>query len=256
MYLSLDPEKITETVEKLRRRIGERFPDSGLSGVCAELLKVTREAEERADRIGKPQRALRVAVGLLVAVIVAGPVLLVSQLRLPSGGFDVAGFIQVSEAGVNLLIVVGAAILFLFTVETRIKRARAIKAIHELRALAHVIDMHQLTKDPERSAGGSRHTASSPRHNLTPFELTRYLDYCSEMLSVTGKIAALYVQKFNDPVVLDAAEDVEGLTTSLSRKIWQKIMILNPSAPDAPKGEERERRPRPKTGRRNSVVKG
>jgi hypothetical protein len=53
------------------------------------------------------------------------------------------------------------------------------------------------------------------------------------MLSVTGKIAALYVQKFNDPVVLNAAEDVETLTIGLSRKIWQKVMILNSAAKDA-----------------------
>jgi len=50
------------------------------------------------------------------------------------------------------------------------------------------------------------------------------------MLSLIGKLGALYVQKFNDPVALAAVNDVEQLTTGLSRKIWQKIMILN-SAP-------------------------
>ena len=30
---------------------------------------------------------------------------------------------------------------------------RALKAIHELRSIAHIIDMHQLTKDPERITG-------------------------------------------------------------------------------------------------------
>lgn len=257
MYRRLDPEKIVTTVEMLQRRIGERFPNSGLVEVCSELLKVARESQERAAWIARPQRALRASIGVLVVVIVAGLALIFSSLRLPSGGFDVAGFIQVSEAGVNLVIVLGAVILFLFTVETRIKRSRAIKAIHELRALAHVIDMHQLTKDPERSAGGSRHTASSPKHNLTPFELTRYLDYCSEMLSVTGKVAALYVQKFDDPVVLTAAEDIETLTNGLARKIWQKIMIINPSAPEAPQRAAREKKsPRPRPGGRDSIPKG
>jgi hypothetical protein len=47
------------------------------------------------------------------------------------------------------------------------------------------------------------------------------------MLSLIGKLAALYVQKFDDPVALAAVNDVEQLTTGLSRKIWQKIMILN-----------------------------
>ncbi len=256
MYRRLDPEKIVATVEKLHRRIGERFPGSGLSGVCSELLKVARESQERAARIAKPQRALRAAIGVLIVVIVAGLALIVSSLRLPTGGFDAVGFIQVSEAGVNLLIVVGAATIFLFTVETRIKRSRAIKAIHELRALAHDIDKHQLTKDPERVSGGGEHTPSSPRRNLTPFELMRYLDYCSEMLSVTGKVAALYVQKFDDHVVLDAAKDIEALTTGLSRKIWQKIMILNPATPKADDQAAKEKSPRRTPGGRNSTPKG
>ena len=69
--------------------------------------------------------------------------------------------------------------------------------------------------------------ASSPKESLTPAELTRYLDYCSEMLSLIGKLAALYVQRFDDPVALAAVNDVEQLTNGLSRKIWQKISIIN-----------------------------
>ena len=48
-----------------------------------------------------------------------------------------------------------------------------------------------------------------------------------EMLSLIGKIAALYVQRFDDPVALSAVDEIESLTTSLSRKMWQKIMIVN-----------------------------
>ena len=46
------------------------------------------------------------------------------------------------------------------------------------------------------------------------------------MLSLTGKIAALYVQKFDDSVALAAASEVESTSNSLSRKIWQKLLIL------------------------------
>ena len=87
--------------------------------------------------------------------------------------------------------------------------------------------MHQLTKDPERVGIEPHRTASSPKSKLTQFELARYLDYCSEMLSITGKIAAIYVQRFRDPVVIAATNEVEQLCTGLSQKIWQKIMILH-----------------------------
>ena len=61
---------------------------------------------------------------------------------------------------------------------------------------------------------------------MTAFELVRYLDYCTEALSLSGKVAALYAQSYNDSVVLNAVNDFERLTTGLSRKVWQKIMIL------------------------------
>ena len=33
-------------------------------------------------------------------------------------------------------------------------------------------------------------------------ELGRYLDYCSELVALSSKVAALFVQHFNDPIVL------------------------------------------------------
>jgi len=62
---------------------------------------------------------------------------------------------------------------------------------------------------------------------MSPFQLSRYLDYCIELLAVTGKVAALYVQNFPDSEALAAVEQVETLTTGLSRSIWQKMMILD-----------------------------
>jgi hypothetical protein len=61
---------------------------------------------------------------------------------------------------------------------------------------------------------------------MTRFELTRYLDYCSEMLALIGKLAALYGERMRDSVVIDAVNDIENLTTGLGRKIWQKITII------------------------------
>ena len=70
-------------------------------------------------------------------------------------------------------------------------------------------------------------TASSPPRTMTRLELARYLDYCSELLAITSKLAALHLQSMNDPVVLDSVNGIQGLTVGLSGKIWQKIMILD-----------------------------
>ena len=88
--------------------------------------------------------------------------------------------------------------------------------------------MHQLTKDPESYFTPITPTQQTTtiKRRMTPFELNRYLDYCGECLALISKIAALYVQGFEDPVLLDAVDDVEDLTAGFSRKIWQKLTIL------------------------------
>lgn len=216
-YLALDAAEIVHTIERLRTRIEERFPDAGLGKVCGQLLEIAQKARERADWIARPILAVRIATVVLSVIIVAGLILMVTRLR-PPGAFELGQFIQVLEAGINDLVLVGAAIFFLATLESRIKRRRALRALRELRSIAHIIDMHQLTKDPERTQPAKREMAAA--------DLARYLDYCSEMLSLTGKVAALYVQNFEDSVALQAVNEIEDLTTGLARKIWQKLTIV------------------------------
>lgn len=227
MYRELDPDKIIKTAVKLQQRIAERFPTSSLNQVCIELVEITQESREQAMEIREPKIWLRVGTAVFVLLGLGGLIYTVSRLNLVIGTMELDEFVQLVEAGINDLLLIGAALFFLTTVETRIKRARAINALHTLRAVAHVIDMHQLTKDPSRQTiSGGKTTSSSPDPHMSYYELTRYLDYCSEMLSIIGKIAAIYAQNLPDAVVLDAANDLENLTTGLSRKIWQKIMII------------------------------
>ena len=96
--------------------------------------------------------------------------------------------------------------LALIRTEERIKRKRVFRQLHGLRSLIHVIDMHQLTKDPAALSAGFKPTSHSPARITDRADLARYLDYCSEMLSITGKIAALFAQSVNDEVVVDARQ--------------------------------------------------
>jgi hypothetical protein len=226
-YQSLDPSRIIDTVAMLRQRIGERFPDSGLSKVAEVLGDLAIKARDSTDEITRPILGLRIATGLLVALIVVGLIGTAVSLADASGpSLTAVEFIQALEAGINDLVLIGVGVFFLVSLERRIKRGKILRAIHELRSIAHVVDMHQLTKDPGHALRTSDNTPSSPRRRLDHVSLERYLDYCSEMLSLTGKIAALYVEEFDDNVVLASVNEVEGLTTGLSNKIWQKMMIL------------------------------
>jgi hypothetical protein len=219
------------TVEQLHERIRERFPDSGLGRLAQDFIRVAEDSVERVQWVGRPHWGLRLGISALIGVILFMLGGLLWQ-AIRGSSMNVRGFssmLQVLESGMNDVFLVGASIFFLVTVENRIKRRRALKFLRELRALAHIVDMHQLTKDPDRLTGDGANTPSSPVRQWSRFELGRYLDYCSEMLSLISKLAALYVQNFDDPVVLAAVDEVETLTTGLSRKIWQKIMMLDRS---------------------------
>ena len=226
MFRKLDPEQIVETASRLERRIAERFPGAGLSRVAAELTQVTREAHALSSWLAAPNRPLRVAVSLSIAVLFVVVLGAAATLRGETGPRNWADWVQSLEALVNDAVFVGIAIYFLLGLETRRKRARALEALHVLRSLAHIVDMHQLTKDPEGIVAGPR-TASSPARTMSAFELTRYLDYSTELLAIVSKVAALYVQELADPVTVAAASAVEELAVNLSRAIWQKIVILD-----------------------------
>lgn len=236
-YGELRAVHIITTIERLQQRIDERFPGSGLGRVAAELSRVARETDSIVARLRRPIWPLRlatvagVAALLLFALMLAS--LFVSVSRHAAGGENLSELLQGVEAGINEVVFLSLAVFFLTSLEQRAKRRRALGALHDLRSIVHIVDMHQLTKDPQHILG-DRRTASSPVRRLNRFELARYLDYCSELLSLSSKLAALHVQYVNDPVVLDAVNDIETLAANLSNKIWQKIMIIDAVAPDEP----------------------
>ncbi|MEZ5957367.1 MAG: hypothetical protein R3C27_09180 [Hyphomonadaceae bacterium] len=224
-YRTLDPVRIIETLGRLRDRVSARFPESGLSRVCDELVVTAQKTAKRAAEIAAHNWPLRIAVSVVIMGGIWALISAVKLLRLDDMETNVS-LLQTLEAAVNLVILFGGATWFLIGLDDRMKRQRALDQLHTLRSIAHVVDMHQLTKDP--------HTLTSKGVNAISAEaLTLYLDYCAEMLALIAKLAALYAERMRDPVVIDAVTEIENLTTGLSRKIWQKISIISHSGGNA-----------------------
>ena len=225
-YRTLDPAKIIATAETLSQRITERFPDAGLARVSQELVRLAGDLAASAKALEQPIWWLRILIGLAIATG-AGVFLFIGTIlsfdRISTGAFD---FVQGIEASLNTLILAGLGFLALIRTEEHIKRKRTFRQLHGLRSLIHVIDMHQLTKDPAALSDSFSPTAHSPTRITKAADLARYLDYCSEMLSLTGKLAALFAQSVNDDVVMKTVNDIEELGSNLSRKIWQKITMI------------------------------
>jgi len=228
MYRQLDSRQITATARRLAERISERFPGSGLSHVSREVCVMSEGSEHRAALLRRSNWWIRAGVvaGVLLILIAAVSTVLLS-IRSLSIASSVSDFFQGLDAAINDVVFLGLGVFFLITLESRLKRRVALRGLDELRSIAHIIDMHQLTKDPEHVIGTVTATPSSPARTMTRGDLARYLDYCSELLSITNKLAALHVQSLNDPVVLESANGIQALTVGLSGKIWQKIMILD-----------------------------
>lgn len=237
-YRSLRADKIIETQQRLRARIDTRFPGSGLSGVAAELQAVAETAAVRAEEIRRPYIGLRLIVAALLLGAAAIVVAVAQSIRVKADLLEASTLVQFVEAGLAGLVLVGAAVLTLVTLEIRLKRRRALGALHELRAIAHVVDMHQLAKDPEGVMHRVPVTTESPKQQTTKtlLEVNRYLNYCNELLAIISKIAALYVQDFPDTSTVAAVDDIESLCSGLSQKISQKILVLEVILDEPPPG--------------------
>lgn len=227
MFRELDPEKLVGTVARLGQRIRHDFPVASLANVAAELLTTAQDHAQRSRAIRRPDWRLRaLGVLLLLALLpVAGLAIAAAHPDLPAH-WSLSDLVQTIEAGLSTMVFLGASSWFVLTLDSRQRRNRCLQAIHEMRAMAHVVDLHQMSKDPDALAHGEAGGgAGAPERPLAPAEMVRYLDYCSEMLGLIAKLTALYVQGFPDPVALGAVDDVQHLTTALSQKVWQKILI-------------------------------
>jgi hypothetical protein len=231
LHEPLEAAAVRETVQELHDRIEARFPKRGLLQVAQDLLTLVDEVAAGAGTIQGRIRIARVASRVVMAAILAGTVFalvlalkdaIVQDERI-SSSLDLLPLIETS---INDIVFAGIAVFFLWSFPERLQRGRLLNLLHQLRSTAHIIDMHQLSKDPEQLRPTFVRTSASKPLNMTRDEVERYLDYCSEMLSLVGKTAALCAEESRDNVVLETVSTVESLTVATSRKIWQKISML------------------------------
>jgi hypothetical protein len=220
---------VRATVVALERRIDARFPERGLHQVSLELVtmvdRVASVSVLNRRRIDTARTVSRVLMALVVAGTVVALVLAARDVG-DDGPDRSVDWLPLIESTINDLVFAAIAVFFLWSFPERVRRGQVLALLHQLRSLAHIVDMHQLTKDPERLRPDFVRTPLSPDPHLTRDEMEHYLNYCSELLSLVGKAAALCAEESRDNVVLDTVSTIESLTTGMSRKIWQKISVL------------------------------
>lgn len=227
--IKLSGEHVGATVAHLGRRIDARFGERGLTKTARDLGHlvelVQTEAGQSHVRLRRTTLGARTAS---IAIIAATLIALLYSLRsaVLDGLARTADWVPLTESVINDLVFAAIAVVFLWAFPERLERRALLRLLHRLRSLTHVIDMHQLSKDPEQVSPSYVPTVQSVSHGLSAEQLHHYLNYCSELLSLTAKTAALCAEHSTDGVVLETVSDIETLTTNLSNKIWQKISLL------------------------------
>lgn len=226
-FQRLDGAAVRRSAAILQHRIATRFPDRSLWEVCGEVVglvdEITAGSGISRRRVRLARLLSRLAVLAVVLFLGGAVALAAAEVFAAPRAMGPLDLLPLLETLINDLVFGGIAVFFLLRVPERMERARVLRVLHRLRSLAHVIDMHQLTKVPERLERGSREDGGL---DLDRTELTRYLDFCTEMLSLVGKSAALYAEDTTDGDVLDAVGGIETLTSDMARKVWQKIGII------------------------------
>ncbi len=224
------------------------LPEAGLANDCAELTELARDTDKRAQVGILPTHALRLASAALILTgpiltgpILTGPILtgliltgliltglrlslaLVADAKIRAEAESCFDMLQRFDVGINMLIVVGAAVLFLVTLQSRWKPQLALAHLGELGSIMHVIDKHQRTKAPSGASLRAAALSPSQRRTLAQDQPVRYHDDCPKVLSLAAKVAAVYAQNSKDPLVVGASSDLQQITANLSSKIGQKI---------------------------------
>ena len=194
--------------------------------------------DEVESSAGQGQRRIRIA--RIVSRVVMAFVIVVTVIALllavhdaffdddVENSIDVLGL---AETAISDLVYAAIAIFFLWSFPERLQRSRLLNLLHQLRSTAHVIDMHQLTKDPEQlkpelRADVEEHEA---RHDPRPGRaLPRLLLGDAQPGRQDRGPLRRGVARLGDP-----RDGLHGRDPHrrLSRKIWQKISNLPPGEP-------------------------
>jgi hypothetical protein len=227
--VQLVADHVRATVVHLERRIFARFGERGLTKVARDLghlvVLVQTQADQSHDRLRRTTLVAR-AVGITIIAATLLALGLSMRSAVTEGMARTTDWVPLVESAINDFVFAAIAVVFLWAFPERLERRTLLRQLHRLRSLAHVIDMHQLSKDPEQLSPTYVPTEQSIVHGLDAGQLNHYLTYCSEMLSLTAKTAALCGEHTTDAVVLETISYIETLTTELSNKIWQKISLL------------------------------
>lgn len=90
----------------------------------------------------------------------------------------------------------------------------------------HVINAYQHTKDPVATAENQSPGNPKEKPKYSPTQVSDYLAYCSDLLTVVASMAGIYFQNVSETRVMQMCFQVQNLCALLSVKFWTKSGII------------------------------
>ncbi len=231
---ALTHEYVNQTATRLVDRIRSRFGEDHLTDIALQVAHVGSLSQKKLAAALKAGSIIRLLTWPWVVAAAVGIIAWIRSLGLTLELKDAGDLAQSLDSVFQLLLVLGAGAWFLLSIGSKVQRRALLRALQELNELAQVIDLIQLDKDPDRLYfSKEQQTDKSPTLGKanTAFLLSRYLDYCAELLSLLAKIGCLYRDKVSDEVVLGKLGDFDRLTNQLRANISTKMGLITHSQP-------------------------
>ena len=218
-------DRIYHSIIHLQNQIDLQFPDRGLSSTVQDLGNEAKAASDLSNKVGGSHTKawfLNITVPILAFIITLSAALYylnVEDKEAFNGFDDIDGLINL----IFLSVVIG--VLIRQTVKL-LRRTSAMKQLHRVRTLIHILDMKQQNK---KSYGTSftNQKALSTRDNIL------YLDDCSQAVVLAGKVAALLIEDYDDSLVIATVSEIDALCNGITNRIWLKIQVFQLTLPKA-----------------------
>jgi len=240
----LEPSRLIEAAERLDQAVRERLPNTHLAKLSGEILTIARETARRVKEAQRPIFRIRILSALALGTAVVGIVFIARHVQYRAEVENVSEVLEGIDAGFNILILLGGMLLYLTTLESRIKKRRVMENLHELKELLHLVDMNQLAHPPQLFANTS--TDPTQAVGRDSFYLIAHI----RMFSLIGNLAAAYSQNVKDDSVLRMAGHIETMASGYTEKLWEMSNLLLQLASQAGRQAEAEA-PGPQTGSRS-----
>ena len=172
-YERLDGREVRAVIEYLGERIDQYLPrHPGLRSVTEELGRLVDGLLDRERGAPRRRRAVMWVSRVLIAVVLVTVVLTVGAAVRDAigaqGALHAFEWLPVLDSGISDLVFAGIAIWFLLSLAGRLVRNELLRRLHRLRSLAHIIDMHQMSKDPAALLPDTEVATPAGRDEISP----------------------------------------------------------------------------------------